>query len=211
MLNEHRKIIEGHIKESSDFLEKFSDFEIGSNFQLLLSQLDLFKVISGLIIAVVGIGYFYEQNLQAHFLTISVICALLTLFLSISYTREVIDLQSDQNKKTHEAIKLQIDEGVSIAIDSLQKNDASIFFEYAKHASNKKYPEPQLNYSGEIIVFMFYSAVGFLGASFFATKYGFSILSYQTVVLMVLAYFLSFKNWSFVFLRFLSMKIRTKI
>ena len=210
MIEEHEKIIMDSINENFEFLEKHSDFEIDSNFQLSLSQLDLFKVISGLVIGVIGIGYFYNKNLDSNFLIISIGLAMTTLLFSVSYTREVIDSHAEQNKKTHIEIKKKMDENTKVALDSLKKNDSSVYFNYMEELLKNKYLETQLNYVGEIIIFLFYSSVGFLVLSFFSYNYGFSIISYWTVLLLVVTYFLSFKNWSMILSSILSKNLKKK-
>lgn len=210
MTEEHRKIIEDSINENFNFLEKYSAFEVNSNFQLSLSQLDLFKVLSGLVIGIIGIGYLYNKSLDNNFLIISISFAMITLLFSISYTREVIDSHAEQNKKIHKEIEEKMEERTNVAIDALKKNDSMVYFSYVEERLKDKYLEPQLNYVGEIIIFLFYLAVGFLMLSFVAHEYRFSIISYWTASLLLIAYLLSFKNWSMVLSSILSKNLKKK-
>ncbi len=210
MIEEHEKIIMDSINENFKFLQKYSDFEIDSEFQLLLSQLDLFKVISGLVIGMIGIGYFYNKSLDDNFLIISIIFAMITLLFSISYTREVIDSRPEQNKKTYAEIKKKMDENTKVAFESLKNKDSAVYFDYALKQLEDKYLELPLNYVGKVIIFLFYLSVGFLILSFFSYKYGFSIISYWTVLLLVITYFLSFKNWSMTLSLILSKNLKKK-
>ncbi len=196
MTDEHTKIIKDYIDETFELMEKVSEFEINNSFQLQLAQLDLFKVISSLVIGITAIGYIFSSNFDNNYLLISVGFALLTLIFSVSYTREIIDLQREQDRKTNVAIKKVADEGIKVAMDSLKKNDSSIFFNYVRNRIKDKYPEQPLVYTGEIMVFIFYSSVGFLILSFLARRYEFTVISYQTLLLLITTYFLSFKNWS---------------
>ncbi len=191
-----RKIIEDAIKNSFAFRDKFFDFEVNSNLQLLLTQLGLFKTISTIIIALVGIGYLYDKGLDLQFLSVSLCSAIVVFILSLSYTREAIDNQSHQNKKLREYIHNKTEIAIDKAIESTKKDDANIYFEFAKEQLKIKHIESPLNYVGETILFTLYSSVGFLVLSYFGKLYSFGFFSYQTIILLVAAYFLSFKNWA---------------
>ncbi len=132
MLQEHKDIIKNSIKDIFTVQEEFSDFEVNSNFQSLIAQLDLFKVIASLVIGIIGISYLYDSNLDKHFLLVSLAFATTTLLLSISYTREAIDLQPKQNENTHLFIANKTKEHIDIALKALKEDDSDIFFKYAK-------------------------------------------------------------------------------
>ncbi len=210
MLEEHRKIIENSINDAFNFRKEFSDFEISSNFQLLTTQLDLFKVIAGLVIGVASIGYIYNENLNSSFLGVSVFFALITLILSVSYTREVIDLQAKQNKETGVNIFNKTEEHINVALKSLKENDSNIFFDYAKERLNDKYPEPQLNYIGEIVIFIFYLSLGSLVMALISSKYKFGIVSCQSIIAITIVYLASFKNWTTPLSNLLSINLTKK-
>lgn len=210
MLDDHRKIIKDSIKNALDIQDKFSNSVMENNFQLLLSQLDFFKVISGLVVGIIGIGYFYNQNLNDDFLIISLIFALITLLFSVSYTREVVDLQEKQNKQAYEDIKNDTDEMINKAIEALKKEESNIYFGYAENRLKDAYLEPQLNYAGEIVVLLFYLSLGFLGLSFLSNIYNFYLISYQTATLLFVVYVLSFNNWAFGFSELLSSNLKRK-
>lgn len=196
MDEKHHKIIEDVVKDLFAFRDKFFDFEVNSNLQFLLAQLDLFKTISTIIIALVGIGYLYNQRLDLQFLFVSLCLATIVFIFSLSYTREVIDNQSYQNKKIREYIYNKTEIAINKAIESIKKDDVDIYFKFTKEQLKIKYINPFLNYAGEIVVFALYSSVGFLFLSYFGILYSFGFLSYQTIILLVVVYFLSFKNWA---------------
>jgi len=209
MLQDHKDVLKNSIKDAFSLQDKFSDFEINSNFQSIISQLDLFKVIASLVIGIIGIGYLYDSKLSGNFLLISLIFALFTLVLSISYTREVIDSQGKQNQKTHASIKQKVQEHNDIVIEAFKKDDSEIFFKYAKAESERKHPELPLNYMGEIIIFCFYLSVGFLGLSFISYKYPIELVSFKVLFLLIIIFFISFKDWSMWFSEKLSTPINS--
>jgi len=207
MLQDHKDILKNSIKGMFSLQDKFSDFEINSNFQSLISQLDLFKVIASLEIGIIGIGYLYDSKLSGNFLLISLVFALFTLILSISYTREVIDAQAKQNKKTHADIKRKVQEHNDMVIKAFEEDNSEMFFEYARRESERKHPELPLNYMGEIIIFCFYISIGFLGLSFFSYKYQIELISFKVLFLLVIIFLISFKDWSMWFSEKLSMPV----
>jgi hypothetical protein len=208
MLQDHKDILKNSIKDAFSLQDKFSDFEINSNFQSLISQLDLFKVVASLEIGIIGIGYLYDSKLNGNFLLISLISALFTLVLSISYTREVIDSQSKQNQKTHAIIKQKVQEHNDVVIEAFKKDDSEIFFEYARNESERKHLESPLNYMGEIIIFCFYLSVGFLGLSFVSYKYPIELVSVKVLLLLIAIFLISFKDWSMQFSKILSTPVK---
>ncbi len=195
MLEEHKSIIKDSIKDAFDFRNDVANFEINNNFQLLTSQLDLFKVIASLAIGIASIGYLYSQKLDSGFLLVSIIFSIISLIMSVSYTRETIDLQARQNKETRLNIFKKTDEMIEVALKALKENNADIYFNYAEERVKDRYPEPQLNYIGEIVIFMFYSSIGFLILSYPSKIYGFEIISIQSFILLATTYLLSFKDW----------------
>lgn len=196
MRQDHKDILINSIKEMFSVQGQFSEFEVNSNFQSLVSQLDLFKVMAGLVIGVIGIGYLYNQNLDENFLLTSLFFAVLTLVMSISYTREVIDLQPKENERTHKLINEKVKEHNDKVLEALKADDSEIFFSYARSESSKNHPKPPLNYTGEIVIFFFYLSVGLLGLSFVAPRFSIGIMSIPTLVLLVIIYGISFKDWA---------------
>lgn len=196
MKEEHKDILKNSIKDTFSMQEKFSDFEISSNFQSLISQLDLFKLIASLVIGIIGIGYLYDSKLDGDFLLISLIFALITLVISVSYTREVIDLQPKQNKEIHTLIAAKVQEHNDVVLKAFKEDNSEIFFDYAKNELSKEHPEQPLNYIGEAIIFSFYMSIGFLGLSFISYKYPLELLSTPTLFLLAGVYLISFKNWA---------------
>lgn len=209
MDEDNRHIIKDSIQDAFDLKGEYSTWHIESNFQLLLSQLDLFKTISSIIIAVLGLGYIFDQKLvEGEFLIASFVSAIIVFFWTLSYTRENIDLQVKQNEITGKSLREKTDEWIEIALKALKEKNPDIFFEYSKKESQIKHPENKLIYAGEIFNFMLYLSVGFLMLGFIANKYHFIFLSYQTTALCIFLYVLSFKNWAVKLVGLLSSKIK---
>jgi len=193
------KIIKDFINKSFSIRKEFLDFEVNSQLALLLSQLDLFKVIAGLLIGVIGIGYFYNSKLDPTFLIVALTMAILTLVLCVSYTRETIDFQDKQNKATRKILFGKTEEDINVASQSLKEDNSKIFFDHSNARLNEPQIEPQLSYVGETVTFLFYLSMGFLILSFFSLKYQFGLFSFETIVLVVGVSILSFKDWAIPF------------
>jgi len=132
MNEEYQKIIENSIKDSFTSREKYFNFMINNNAQLELAQLDLFKTIATLTIALASIGYLYVKNIEPQFLIISLFSAGVAFILSISYTREIIDIQSHKNNKSEEEVYRKTEISINKALESIKKDDANIFFNSQK-------------------------------------------------------------------------------
>jgi len=205
---ERKDIIKKTINDLFSFQEKVSDFKLQNDIDLHLAQLDFFKVISSIVIGIIGIGYFYSQNLDKDFLLMSLLFSIIVLVFSISYTRESIDRQSSGTQKIYEMVSDETNNGVKICVEAIKKDKADIFFDYAEDRADRQHDlTPKLTYTGEAVVFLFYLSIGLLGLSFFAKNYHFSFFSVQTLILFVCAYLLSFNNWAMKFSEFFSKKL----
>ncbi len=84
------------IEEQFAFLKETREELWKEDFQLALEQFDLLKTISGLIIGLSAIGYLYDGiNLDNFFLLLAFIFGLLSLLISISWSRESIEQAMD--------------------------------------------------------------------------------------------------------------------
>lgn len=193
---EHREIIKNTIKDGFVLKDKYSDYEINSNFQLLLNQLDLFRTISALVVAIVGLGFFFKDNLNQTFLITSLVFALITIVGTISYTREMVDFEARAIKEQGNKIRDKIDQYTEVAIEALKLEKSDIFFDYAQKELNAKYLKDRLVYAGEIFTFFFYLSVSFGLISFFYKSINFIPFSYLLIFIILLTYFLSFKEWA---------------
>lgn len=209
MNEEHRKIIENAIKDEFAFRDKFFDFKVNSDLQFLLAQLNLFKTISTLVIALAGIGYLYAESIESQFLFISLCLAGIVFISSISYIREIIDIKSYQIKKIEEEVHDKTEIAINKDIKSLKEDDANIYFNFLEEQSKIKHEEkePSLNYAGEVIIFLLYSSISFLILSYFGKLYSFGFFSWQTIVSLIVVYFLSFKSWAVKVFEILSKKL----
>lgn len=209
MNEDYRSIIKSFIQDTFNLKDEYSTWHIESNFQLSLAQLDLFRTISSIIVAVLGLGYLFDQKLvDGIFLLVSFVFAVVVFLWTLSYTRESIDLQAKQNEITGRAIRGKTDEWIKIALESLKENNSDKFFEYCREGMQNKYPGNKLIYVGEIFNFLLYLSIGFLVLGFLAVQFNFSLLSYQTVALIILIYLISFKDWAIKLADFLSSKIK---
>jgi hypothetical protein len=208
MNEEHKKIIIKAIADQFALKEKYSDYQLNSNFQLLLVQLDLFKTISTLVVAIIGIGYFLNNHVNTSFFIISFVFSLITILGTISYTREIIDLEFKQINKQGIALNKKIDEIINLCVEAIKKEDSKIFFDYAEQEVKSKYLKDRLVYAGEIFSFCFYNSIAFGLLAFFADKYNFSLLSYVTILTVIFVSFVSFKDWVRYIVDFLSKEIK---
>lgn len=208
---EHKLIIKKAIEDLFKFQDKVREFKINNDFALLVAQLDFFKVISTIVVALAGIGYFYDSNLDKKFLGLSLVASLLVLLLSTSYVRENIDSHAGENQKIYEFSENETNIGIEKAVEAIEKDEANIFFDYAKNRTkNKEKVEPPSNCMGEIIVFLFYLSLGFLILSYFSKKYNFFIISFQTWIVLFFSYVLSFWNWAIKTSKLISKKLFIK-
>lgn len=198
MLPEHEKIIGDSIQGFFSLQEKFSDFELNSNFQLLLSQLDLFKLLASLVVAIIGIGYLYNSKLDGDFLLLSLIFSLTTLIVAISYTRESIDRQPKLTELTRQNIWQKSQEHVRIVLEAKKLDDFQIYSNYARGELEEAHKNKKIlmNQIGEIITFFFYLSIGFLVFSFVSSNYQVNVLSLPTLLLLIVVYLVSFKSWA---------------
>jgi len=210
MDEERRKIIIKAIADQFALKEKYSDYQLNSNFQLLLTQLDLFKTMSTLVVAIIGIGYFLNHHVDVSFFTVSFVFSLITIFGTISYTREILDLESKQISKQGIALNKKIDEIINLCVEAIKKEDSKIFFNYAEQEVKSKYLKDRLVYAGEIFSFCFYNSIAFGILAFFADKYNFNLLSCVTIFTVISVYLISFKDWVRHIVNFLSKDIKFK-
>lgn len=211
MKKEEKNIIRETIKDLFNLEEKVFNSKIKNDFSLLLAQLDFFKVISSINIGIIGIVYFYNPILNRNFLFMSLLFSIINVVLSISYVREIIDVQSKTNQEAYEKVKEEIEGGVNICIKTLEKNNFKIFYNYAKEKTEKQEKiELPLNYIGETAVFLFYLSISFLIMSLLSSVYSFDFFSSYTLIVIVFLYFLSFKDWAIKISEFLSIKLHGK-
>jgi len=211
MDDEVKNRLKDTIKDLYNFQQKIADFTLEKSLNLEIIQLDFFKSISSIIIGVIGIGYFYNVNLDRTFLFSSLVFSSSILIFSTSLVREKIDEQAKGIWKLYNTVNDETDTGVDKCKESLNNQDEDIFYNWVKNRIKiDQKINIKENYAGETIVFLFYSSVGFLGLSFFSNIYNFHFLSYQTLSFLILVYLLSFKNWSIKFLEILSKKIFVK-
>jgi hypothetical protein len=176
--------------------EKLQDTILNFNIQLLLSQLDFFKTIAAIVVSVAGIGYVYSENLQDSFLLASLMISVIVFVFSVSYSRELMDREYWANVKLTEDAE-SITKEIVNTIPITRNDDEFVEFINKKLIELSKDNQLKtLNYTGEIVVFLLYTSIGFLMLSYLGTVYSFGFISYQTIVLIVSVWFLSFAPWA---------------
>lgn len=206
MTPEDKGIINNAIKNSFELRGEVLNFGANGNFQLALTQLDFFKVIASLNIGLIGIGYLYNNLLDKTFLLTSLFFAVMTLIICISYTRESIDEHSRILKEIEKDVFKATDESLKAATESIQSDKPNIFWDhiFKKLEEKNEKTKQELNYIGELVVLFFYLSLGLLLFSYLSVKYQFSIFSYQTAILLILIWLLSFKEWAINFAKLMS-------
>ncbi|MFA6520361.1 MAG: hypothetical protein WCT44_02005 [Candidatus Paceibacterota bacterium] len=210
MHEEHKKIIVKAIEDSFRLKDKYSDYELNSNFQLLLTQLDLFKTISTLVVAIVGIGFFFKDQLDLQFLILSLTFSLFTVIGTISYTREIVDFEAKEIKRQGDIFKEKMDEVINAAVDAIQRGDAKIYFDYAAKEAQAKYLKERVVYAGEIFAFCFYNSISFGLLALMSEKYSFNTISFITIGTLIFTHVISFKDWARPLVDFLSKELKKK-
>jgi hypothetical protein len=200
MLDEHKSIINQGIKDLFLLKKETNSYERELNTQLLFFQLDLFKNIATLSLALLSITFAFGtkifENTNHIFLTLSVFLYFCTLVITISYTRELIDLRSSELKEGSDAIKEKTDRAIEVAVESIKKGKSELYFNFAEGEIKNYDDKVKLNYAGEIITFLFYLGISFEILSFLAKYYDFSPLSTYICLAILFSYLLSFKAWS---------------
>lgn len=185
------------------------DHEMDRNFSLLMAQLDLFKVISALSLAIVVGVYTLTLKIDSTFSLISVFFSLFTIIGTIAYTRETIDATANNMQKDSEVIRGKINLSIDKIMEAKQQDDFKVFNEFAKSESDKiaeitTNRKQDLMYTGEIFTFTFFLSIAFGFLAFIKNKYQFDLISCQTIITIFIAYFLSFKSWSMELIKLLS-------
>lgn len=209
MTQEERDQIKKTIGELFNLRDKYFDFQINTKFQLGLAQLDLFKTLSTIVIALLGIGYVFDAKFNKDFLFISTAFILIVLFGTISFIRESIDSEDKSLEDNEILIKEKTEETIRKSVEALEKDDFNIYFDFVKQKATEFHPQKEdLLYTGEIFNFLLYLSIFFLTLSYLSPKFDFSIWSIQTATAIVLAYVLSHTEWSTKMIRIFSKKFR---
>ncbi len=199
MNEEHRKVIENTIQDSFKLKDRFHDFEANFSGQLLFEHLDLLKNLASIIIAVIGIGYLLGRVGINVFSTSAFLFSIVSLIFIFSYIREVIDRQAKGLKTADSMIKNKTDEAIEKAVEAIKKDDASISFDYAKKEYAKiKDSNSEMNYAGEIALFLFYCILFSVIGIIFAEKFPIDAVLQWLIFSFILAisWQMSFREWS---------------
>lgn len=206
-----RKIIENSIQDAFALKERFADFEVGFLNQLLFAQLDLLKNLASIIIAVIGVGYLFGKISVNVFSLSGFLFSFFSLIFIFSYVKEVIDKQAEGLKVAAKEIDKKTDESIEKSVEAIKSDNESIHFDYIKEECTKiKELDSELNYIGEIILFLFFgilfSVIGIVVVEKFEVR-----LVYQLLILaliLIISWQMSFREWSIVLIKVLSRKIK---
>lgn len=202
--------IKEHISDAFDEKRKVHDFAINSGFSLLLAQLDLFKVLGGLIVALSSIGYLSEQgkDLDQVSLWVSFLFGIAVLLFSVSYTRETIDNQAQQNEEIVEMVVKQSQSIIDTWVAAIKAGDDIIYYNFVESELDRIQSETKKqtkkSYMWEIVVFSFYSAVWFLLMSVFFNSNFFCERVIWSLIILLSSFFFACANWAYPFSEFLS-------
>ncbi len=203
----HFDNIHTQIKDSFANKKENRNLIFNSKFQLLLTQLDLFKVLWWIVVALSWVAYLSKNPHPDYFsLGLSFLFWLAVLFLSISYTRETIDNQSDQIDEYGS----KLDDFLNFLIDkwheAITKDDKDVYYNAVQKLSDNFKPNDEIQKScvWEFMVFLFYSSVLFLIASFFLNPQPICEKTLLVLLVLSISWFLAFSNWSYPFLEFIS-------
>lgn len=196
----HFDNIHTQIKDSFADKKENRNLILNSKFQLLLTQLDLFKVLWWLVVALNSVAYLSKNPHPDYFsLGISSLFGIAVLILAISYTRETIDRQSEEidvyGKKYDEFLNFLITKWQ----EAINKDDQNIYYGAVQNLSDNFRPEKISNKSciGEFMIFLFFSSVFFLIVSFFFNPILLCAKILLVVLILTLSYLLAFFNWAY--------------
>lgn len=211
MNEDKRKVLENSIQDAFKLRERFNDFEVGFLNQLLFEQLDLLKNLASIIIAVIGIGYLFEKISMSLFSISGFLFSVSSLIFIFSYIKEVIDKQAEGLKIAEKEIRNKTDESIEKAVEAIRKNKDSIYFDYAEKEYVKiKDLKSELNYIGEIILFLFFGIMFSVMGIVLVEKAEIGML-YQLIILaliLIISWQMSFREWSIKLVELLSKKIK---
>ena len=194
--------------------EKVTDFTLNSRFQLLLSQLDLFKGLASLTIGILGIGYLLKEDLDSKFVLLCLIFALLTLVISVSYSRQTIDAHTNEIENTKNHFIQKTKELIVKMKESKNEHDIKIFRDARTNylENYKPYEEPpQSNYTGETLILFFFLSIGYLVLAYISSNYyQIKLLSIPHLLLLLIIWLVSFVDWAGFLMKRLSKRITFK-
>lgn len=167
--------------------------------ELLMAQIDLLKTLASIITGLSAIGYLYETNasLDHGSLVLAFIFWILTLVMSVSWTREIIDFQAKQDEEILNDMQDKVDLIQWTAIEARKHDNYKIFDDFVRQEAmptKKKASIP--SYIGETVIFLFYSSLGFLILSFLLKNYDWPCLkTLFYLLLLIFSFSLAFFDW----------------
>lgn len=198
MHEEHKKIIIDFIKSGLEFKEKVLDDIANLRRDLFLKQLDFFLQLSSFSVAILGIGYLvYTEKVDTVFGLLSLIFSFVNILLISSYIRVSIDKNANHGEQSAFNIRQKMDIAINKAVEAIHKDDSNIYFEHAEEQTKLPIQNNKLSFSGEIFTFIFINSFLFLVLAFFKNKINFYFDYFIiTILILIISYFLSFKDIS---------------
>lgn len=176
---------------------------------------ELFKYIATISVAVLGATSFVlEKTNNANYIIVSLVLHAVIILMTVVYFREVIDMEGKELRSQQNRYNAAIKEALNITDSFIRKNDFSMektseFWSKIKESKgaadmeeenkkieeSRKNEEKNLDYFGELIIFLLISATLFmiLGSSDFNLNY------YELISFIVLILILSFSNFALKF------------
>ena len=198
MHEEHEKIIKDFIKSGLEFKEKVLDDMANLRRDLFLKQLDFFLQLSSFSVAILGIGYLvYTEKVDTVFGLLSLIFSFVNILWISSYIRVSIDKNANHSEQSAFNARQEMDNAIKKAIESIIKKNSDIYFKYAEEQTKPLIKNDELSFSGEIFTFIFINSFLFLVLAFFKDKINFCFDYFIiTILILIISYFLSFKDIS---------------
>jgi hypothetical protein len=198
MNKEEKENLNNLNEQISEDLLNFHEYASNYRNQLRLTQINAYRNTASLIIAVISVGYITENIVNNLFFIISFVIALFIFFLTISYFRESIDSEGNGLTTAWEDLNNSHNRFREKIFESIQKDDRTILEQHVLFKEPKKDEKVPLDYSGEIIVFLLYSSILFLISSYFFACINNLFILTSILIILLVSYELSFKDWSFV-------------
>ena len=195
----------GEKDDAFSFLKETRKDIWDKNFDLGLAQFDLLKSLSSMIMGLAAIGYLYDQGktdirLDQNFLVLGFFAGLFCLLFSISWTKENIDELLEWNAKTMKDVEKKSQERIQKVLDSIEIKDINTYYDYVKEEHRKitvkiERLKDSIDYMGKMVVFLFYSSLGFVIAAFFPNMYC-SLKLASILLIFVISFSLSHCKWT---------------
>lgn len=207
MTQDQLKIIQEIIDGAQRVKDRFFDFHMNSKMQLSLSQLQFSYSASGIVMALIAIGYQTNYIQPTIWAILAFIFAGLQIVYSISLCREVSDRIIVDLSETKNMLDGKYRDLLRTVEEALRADDFSLFYTYINTEQKIEVGVDNERFLvGEFIVFLFLCTLTFVVMSLIGLDLP---LKHEVLILLLivfLCYFVSFSNWSYRLTKYLSRK-----